>query len=159
MICAARSGLGPSLVWARYAEAFFSTVPAFSASPGTRIESDLQTIVIAIDSDRDHTEYWAPYQPRAMITCRDLSHNPQDMLTNVVAEARRHDIELVFIMDVCGGQRPHSNELDGSGTYGDVCVVELFDADLRELLDAQQDIDAFLRKRVFDARLRVIDAE
>jgi len=158
-VLTSRSDLGASLVWVRYAEALFATVPAFSASPGTRIESNSQTIVVAIDSDRKHTEYWASYQPKAMITCRDLSQNTQDALANVAAEARRHDIRLVFVMDVCGSQSPHHAQLDGSGTYGDVYVVELFDADIKKLLDAQQDVDAFLRKRVFDARLRIIDPE
>jgi hypothetical protein len=142
--------------WELYASALFSMVPAFSVRPDIHAEAEKLGIVLAINTDAEGGSHWSAYQPAILVECQDLHEMaPEAFIAETLARASAHNVKLIFVM--CGDGAPSAGERAGySGSRGDVCVVLLDDSEVARLLDQRSDLDAHLRNRVLEARLRRI---
>ncbi|OGO05984.1 MAG: hypothetical protein A2Y73_06750 [Chloroflexi bacterium RBG_13_56_8] len=135
--------------WETFAAALFSMLPAFSIRPEASLEDQSPNVVLAIDSQAPGGVHWSIYQPSILVQClRHRSASPQRIITQALGTASRHSIRLVLVM-TAGAPSGWPG-----GMCGDVCIVPIADAEIAELLQERRDLDAFLREKVLEARLR-----
>lgn len=143
--------------WQSFAAALFSLVPAFSVYPDVHAAVNRLDVVLAVNPLAPGGDHWAGYQPAILVERhgqKELAND--DILADLVRRAQQHGIRLVMLM--ASGEAPaRADELRrASGCRDGVCVVQLRDTEIARLLAEHQDLDAYLRGRVLDARLHRI---
>jgi len=143
--------------WESFAAALFSLVPSFCVYPVVHTDTEQLDVVLAINGDAPGGAHWSIYAPAILVECRNLQDStPQSMIAELVGKASLHNIRLVFVMTSGGTTSAAEQQARYSGARGDTCIVLIDDAEIAPLLDERGDLDAFLRNKVFEARLRRI---
>ncbi len=113
-------------------------------------------IVLAVNGDPPGGDHWRMYQPAILVAFETSGEDgPQGVVTALLDRAASQNIRLVFLLTSGGARRP-AERGEYSGSRGGSCVVLIDDAELAQLLEKRGDVNAFLRARVLQARLRGI---
>jgi hypothetical protein len=141
--------------WEAFAAAFFSLVPAFSVVPNVRAEAEGPGVILAIAPEAQGGSYWGIYQPAILVTCMSPSQlSPEDFATEALRRAEAHNVKLVLVMGSGMAALEAEERMRYSGSRGEACIVLLDDSEIVQLLEQRGDLDAYLRNRVLEARLR-----
>ena len=155
--------LGPSgdydcgKAWEAFAAALFSTVPGLSILPHIHDEADKPGVVLAVSSEAQGGSHWGIYQPAILVMCSNLRQvTPEQLVAEVLSKASARNIKLVLVMSSGGAGLTAEERSRFSGSRGDVCIVLLDDSEVVRLLGQRENLDAYLRARVLEARLHKI---
>ncbi len=141
--------------WEAFAAAFFSLVPAFSVVPNVRAEAEGPGVILAIAPEAQGGSYWGIYQPAILVTCMSPSQlSPEDFAAEALRRAEAHNVKLVLVMGSGMAGLEAEERARYSGSRGEACIVLLDDSEIVQLLEQRGDLDAYLRNRVLEARLR-----
>ncbi len=139
----AEGTLAPSKEWEAFAGALFSLVPAFSVYPD--VQGEVGEILLTVEDDGQGAD-WGSGETPILVACPGERGMAADAL---LERAAHHGVGLVFVMG-----HGESGEAAGSFTRGDTTVVFLGHAQVAALLEERGDVEAFLRRRVREARSR-----
>ncbi len=136
--------------WEGFAEALFTTVPAFSLYEDVANGEGRPYIILSINDRAPGGQYWNSFQPAALVWCQPNVRDPEALVEEPLAAAHELNLSLVFVLASC---IPSALQL-ASGTRDGVCLALVTDQEIAQLLDQRSDIEMFLRDRVLAARLR-----
>jgi hypothetical protein len=140
--------------WETFAAALFSLVPAFSVYPDSYADNDPASLVLGVSTSAPGGEYWKAYGTDILVECVDLRQAlPEQVLERILRKARRQQARLVFLI-MAGNMTAAQQQVCRTGTPGDQCIVPLQDSEIAALLEQHDDLDAFLRHKVLETRLR-----
>ena len=143
--------------WEAFAAALFSMVPAFSVVPDVHAGADKPAVMLAIAPEAQGGSYWGIYQPAILVVCASPRQvTPEEFASEALGKASAHNVKLVLVMSSGGAGLGAEERARYSGSRGDACVVLLDDSEVVRLLEQRGDLDAYLRNRVLEARLRKV---
>ncbi|MBM3188113.1 MAG: CHAT domain-containing protein [Chloroflexi bacterium] len=141
--------------WGAFAAALFSLIPAFSIYPDLHTGREQLDIVLGVDPEAPGGSHWCPYRPAILVECANTRGRPlSDVVSDVLERALFFHVRLVFLMVSEEAADAAVADASCSGTREDTTLVLLRDAEIRALFERRGDLDAFLRAKVVEARLR-----
>jgi|GEM_PF-987937 len=136
--------------WENLAAALFSLVPAFSIYPQLDASIEQPHILLAVHAQRGSDAYWGTYEPFVLVACEEVTD--PSFYTHVAGMAGAYGTRIAFVMPSGPADVETCNRY--SGTYGQVVILVLSNAEIASLLKERRSLDAFLRTRILEARLR-----
>jgi len=145
----------PGREWQAFAEALFRRVPAFSVYANVTTDSGPLGVLLAVDPAADGGAYWSAYEPAVLVEPVDIeAATPRRLAAEMLGRLEAHGLRLAILVAGGPGADRSARAERLSGVRGDRCLVTLDDADIARLIAEGGDLDALLRRRVLEARLR-----
>jgi len=155
-----RSALGADGVytrgeaWQAFARAFFGLVPALTAYSNVSTNSGRLGTVLAVDADAPGGAYWSTFEPAVLVEPVDVrGATPRRLLAEALGKAEANDMRLVILVTCLGGD-PAVRQERLSGARGERCIIAIDDAEMTALIRHRGDLEALLRRKILEARLR-----
>jgi len=142
--------------WEAFAGVLFSLVPAFSAYSGVTTDSGRLGVLLGIDREAEGGAWWSAWEPAVLVEPVDASAGaPSRVVAEILGRLEAHGLRMAVVVTASAG-RPTTSERPErlAGARGERCIVALDDADIVRLIDEHGDLDALLRRKVLEARLR-----
>jgi hypothetical protein len=127
-----------------------------SVYPDVHTDTEQLDVVLAINGTPWRRAIGASMHLPSLVECKISRTLPAEYDRGAGSKASLHNIRLVFVMTSGGTTSAAEQQARYSGARGDTCIVLIDDAEIAPLLDERGDLDAFLRNKVFEARLRRI---
>ena len=140
--------------WEVYAASLFSLIPAFSIYPvGTPDETSTGGLRLAVNSQAPGGRAWSNYGPLVHVMCAELEpERARSTLDALLEQVAAPETRLVLVMTA--GRLSAAEERKLSAARGQVTLVLIDDREIATLLEQRQDLDAWLRNQVLEARLQ-----
>ena len=155
------AALGPSGAyqqgrgWQAFAEALFRRVPAFSVYANVTTDAGPLGVLLAVDAEAEGGAYWRAYEPAVLVEPVDLAAaTPRRLAAEMLGKLEAHGLHLAILVAGGGDGDMVGRQERLSGMRGDRCLVTLDDGEIARLIAEDGDLDALLRRKVLEARLR-----
>jgi hypothetical protein len=139
--------------WSVLAASLFSLVPAFAVRPEEAPGEPNAGLRLAVSGSADGGQFWSEYGPLIYVARLQVGDDGRRAaIETLLEQASERGAHLVVAMTA--GQLRAEQVRGYSGQRGALTLVLVDDDDVAELLETRQDVDAWLRERVLEARRR-----
>lgn len=140
--------------WQAFAAALFGLVGALTAYANVQTDAGPLGTILAVDGGAPGGGYWKAFGPAVLVEPVDVrGATPGRIVAEALGKAEAHDIRLVILVTSLGsGAAARRERL--CGARGERCLIALDDAEIAATIAERGDLDALLRRKVLEARLR-----